>query len=197
MRISPGCATGTRTTWSSAWTGRAYVGNFGFDLGRAEPAPTSLVCVEPDGTARRVGGDLPVPNGSVITPDGGTLIVAETWASRLTAFTITADGSLAHRRAWAVVPRTAPDGCTLDAERCVWFADARSNRCVRVAEGGDVVGVEEVPDALRCFACMLGGVDGRTLAICAAPDYDEEARMRALEAVVFTTRVDAPQAGLP
>jgi sugar lactone lactonase YvrE len=177
--------------------GRAYVGNFGFDLGRAEPMPTSLVCVESDGTARRVADDLRFPNGSVITPDGGTLIVGETWASRLTAFTITADGSLSHRRTWAVVPRAAPDGCTLDAERCVWFADARSNRCVRVAEGGEVVGVEEVPDDLRCFACMLGSADGRTLAICAAPDYNEVARVRALEAVVFTARVNVPQAGLP
>src|SRR5262249_43116618 len=117
--------------------GRAYVGNFGFDLGSADPAPTSLVCVEADGTARRVADDLRFPNGSVITPDGGTLIVGETWAARLTAFTIAADGSLSDRRPWAVVPRAAPDGCTLDADGCVWFADARSNRCVRVAEGGD------------------------------------------------------------
>lgn len=177
--------------------GRAYVGNFGFDLGVAEPAATSLICVEPDGTARRVVDDLRFPNGSVITPDGHTLIVGETWAARLTAFTLEPDGSLSHRRTWAVVPQTAPDGCTLDAEGYVWLADARNNRCVRVAEGGDIVATEGVPDGLRCFACMLGGNDGRTLAICAAPDYDESARVRAHEAVVFTTRVEAPHAGLP
>jgi sugar lactone lactonase YvrE len=84
-----------------------------------------------------------------------------------------------------------------DAEGCVWFADARRNRCVRVAEGGKVTGMVSVPESLRCFACMLGGDDGRTRAICAAPDYDERARTPARESVVFVTRVDVPHAGRP
>jgi sugar lactone lactonase YvrE len=178
--------------------GSAYVGNFGFDLGNQPARPTALVRVPPDGgSAMRVGEGLLFPNGAVITDDGRTLVVCETWASRLTAFDVEPDGLLANRRVWAVVPRTAPDGCTLDAEGCVWFADARSNRCLRVAEGGAAVGAETVPDGLRCFACMLGGDDGRTLAICAAPDYDERARSASLASVVFVTQVDVPRAGLP
>jgi sugar lactone lactonase YvrE len=177
--------------------GRAYVGNFGFDLGSESPRATSLVRVEPDGISARVADGLLFPNGSVITPDGRTLIVAETWVSRLTAFTIGADGSLSDRRTWAVVPRSAPDGCTLDAEGCVWFADARRNRCLRVAGGGKVVDERRVSAGLRCFACMLGGPDGRTLAVCAAPDYDQHARTASPESVLLTTRVDVPHAGLP
>ena len=178
--------------------GSAYVGNFGFDLGREPARATALVRVPPEGgSATRVGGGLLFPNGAVITEDGRTLVVGETWASRLTAFDVERDGSVANRRVWAVVPRTAPDGCTLDAQGCIWFADARSNRCLRVAEGGAVVGVETVPDGLRCFACMLGGDEGRMLAICAAPDYDERARSASLASVVFVTRVDVPHAGLP
>jgi sugar lactone lactonase YvrE len=177
--------------------GRAYVGNFGFDLGSESPRATALVRVEPDGTSARVADGLLFPNGSVITPDGRTLIVAETWVSRLTAFTIGADGSLSDRRTWAVVPRSAPDGCTLDAEGCVWFADARRNRCLRIAGGGKVVDERSVSAGLRCFACMLGGPDGRTLAVCAAPDYEERARTALPESVLLTTRVDVPHAGLP
>jgi sugar lactone lactonase YvrE len=176
--------------------GCAYVGNFGFDLGNEDPRPTGLVRVAPDGSAARVAEGLLFPNGCVVT-DGGTLIVAETWASRLTQFTIATDGSLADRRLFAVVPGTAPDGCTLDAEGCVWFADARSNRCIRVAPGGEIATVLAVSVDLRCFACMLGGVDGRTLAVCAAPDFDERARAASLDAVVLATRVAVPHAGFP
>jgi sugar lactone lactonase YvrE len=174
--------------------GVAYVGNFGFDLGKAEPRATGIVRVAPDGSAARVAEELLFPNGTVVTDDGRTLIVGETWAARLTQFTIQPDGSLAGRETFAAVLRTAPDGCTLDADGCIWFADARSNRCLRVARGGQIRDVLTVPTGLRCFACMLGGDDGRTLAICAAPGYeDEEAR----DAVVFTTRVETPHAGLP
>ena len=178
-----------------AGDGRAYVGNFGFDLDRREsPRATALVCVQPDGTAERVAEDLLFPNGCVLTDDGRTLIVAETWAARLTEFSVADDGSLCDRRPFAVVPRTAPDGCTLDADGCVWFADARSDRCLRVARGGDILDVVRVPHGLRCFACMLGGDDGRTLALCAASSYDEA---KPHDAVVFTTRVDVPHAGRP
>jgi sugar lactone lactonase YvrE len=174
--------------------GCAYVGNFGFDLSRAKPRATALVCVDPNGRAARVAEELLFPNGCVLSDDGRTLIVAETWAARLTEFDVDGDGMLSNRRTFAVVPRTAPDGCTLDAEDCVWFADARSNRCLRVAPGGELRGTVAVPDSLRCFACMLGGEDGRTLALCAASSYDQN---KPRDAVVFTTRVEVPHAGRP
>jgi sugar lactone lactonase YvrE len=164
--------------------GGAYVGNFGFDLGNEAPRATGIVHVAADGSARRVAEDLMFPNGMVL--DGDTLIVAETYAARLTEFSVEADRSLSDRRIFAAVPGTAPDGCALDAEGFVWFADARSNRCIRVARGGEVADVVTVPDGLRCFACMLGGDDGRTLAICAASNYEED---RPHDAVVLTMRV--------
>jgi sugar lactone lactonase YvrE len=193
--------------------GRAYVGNFGFDLmGGADIAPTVLVRVDPDGSAHVAAGDLRFPNGMVITPDGRTLIVAETVAGRLTAFTIAADGTLGGRRAWAQVgpePETdvladaltrlalIPDGLALDAEGCVWAADVGRGRCVRVTEGGMLVEERRAPDGLQCFACMLGGEDGRTLLVCAAPDFAEEARMAAREGVLLSAEVDVPHAGRP
>ncbi|HEX2851404.1 MAG TPA: SMP-30/gluconolactonase/LRE family protein [Acidimicrobiales bacterium] len=190
--------------------GRAYVGNFGFDL-MAGGAPTSatLVRVDPDGTATVVADELLFPNGAVITPDGRTLVVGETFGGRYTAFTIADDGSLSDRRVWGQISRAstddpgaggvgvAPDGCTLDAEGHIWAADALGNRCVRIAAGGDIVDEIAMPDGLGVFACMLGGDDGRTLLMCAAPDFLEHNRMNAREAVLLTTTVDVPHAGLP
>jgi sugar lactone lactonase YvrE len=193
--------------------GRAYVGDFGFDLmAGADPRPTGLVRVDPDGRSAPVARDLLFPNGSVITPDGSTLIVGETLGCRYTAFRIEPDGSLADRRVWAqlaptpepgsfadTLPRVlvAPDGCCLDAEGHLWAADAVGARCIRVAPGGAVVDEIRAPGGLGMFACMLGGEDGRTLAICAAPDFQAHARSRVREAVLLTVRVDAPHAGLP
>ena len=193
--------------------GRAYVGNFGFDLmGFADPAPAALVRVDPDGAASVAAEDLLFPNGSVITPDERTLIVGETAGARYTAFTIEADGSLTDRRIWAQVAPTppmttfaetlaqlqfGPDGCALDAEGHVWAADEVGARCVRLAPGGEIVDEIAAPDGLDCFACMLGGEDGRTLLICAAPDFAEANRTAAREAVLLTTTVDVPHAGLP
>jgi sugar lactone lactonase YvrE len=190
--------------------GRAYVGNFGFDLmGGAEPAETVLVRVDPDGTATVAADGLRFPNGCLITPDGGTLLVNETIAARISAFTIGADGSLSDHRVWAQVARTpelsegiaslefAPDGGTLDAEGCVWAADALGGRCCRVAEGGSVVEEIRAPEGLGIFACMLGGEDGRTLLLCCAPDFFEEPRKAAREAVLLRETVRVPHAGLP
>jgi sugar lactone lactonase YvrE len=172
--------------------GSAYVGNFGFDLGNQQPRPTGLVHVAADGSAKRVADELMFPNGLLLHE--GSLIVGETYAARLTEFTVEPDGSLSDRRIFAAVPGTAPDGCALDDEGCVWFADALSNRCVRVARGGETADVVAVPDGLRCFACMLGGDDGLTLAICAASNYDEH---RPHDAVVLAARVSVAHAGLP
>ena len=172
--------------------GSAYVGNFGFDLGNEEPRPTGLVHVDADGSAQRVAEDLMFPNGILL--HDGTLIVGETYAARLTEFSVEPDGALSDRRTFAAVPGMAPDGCALDADGCVWFADALSNRCIRVARGGEIADVVSVDDGLRCFACMLGGDDGLTLAICAASNYDED---RPHDAVVLATRASVPHAGLP
>jgi sugar lactone lactonase YvrE len=188
--------------------GRAFIGNFGFDLFGGEPAsPAALVRVDSDGHVQVAAERLFFPNGSVITPDGGILIVGESLGNRYTAFTILADGGLVDRRVWAqfgsepklgLLPETlqqivvAPDGCALDAEGQIWAADAVHSRCVRVAEGGKITEEIEAPKGLRIYACMLGGHDGRTLLLCAASGHLETA-----EGVLFTTRVDAPHAGLP
>jgi sugar lactone lactonase YvrE len=193
--------------------GRAFAGDFGFDLmAGADPAPTSLKRVDPDGTVTVVAEDLYFPNGMVITPDGMSLMVGESAASRYTAFAILDDGSLDQRRVWAQVApepslasmaewqasvRFAPDGCCLDVEGHIWSADAVGARCVRIAPGGDVVEEIRMPDGLGCFACMLGGEDGRTLLLCAAPDFGETSRAGQAGGVLFTTQVDAPHAGLP
>jgi sugar lactone lactonase YvrE len=192
--------------------GRAFVGNFGFDLmAGGTPAPASLVRVEPDGTATVAAEDLWFPNGMMITDDGA-LIVAETFAARFTAFDIQPDGSLANRRVWAQVQPSpepgdietmlsavsfAPDGCALDAEGHVWAANALGAAVCRVAPGGRIVDEVAMPEGLGVFACGLGGEDGRTLIACAAPDFYEEARTAAREAVLLSTTVAVPRAGLP
>jgi sugar lactone lactonase YvrE len=192
--------------------GRAYAGNFGFDLmGGGHPATAGLVRIDPDGSASVVAEDLWFPNGMVIT-DEGTLVVAETFAARLTAFTIQPDGTLADRRIWAQVQPSpepgdteamlsgvtfAPDGCALDAEGHVWAANALGGPLCRVAPGGEMVEEIAVPDGLGVFACGLGGEDGRMLVACAAPDFDEHARAAAREAVLLKTTVDVPHGGLP
>jgi sugar lactone lactonase YvrE len=193
--------------------GRAYAGNFGFDLmAFADPATANLIRVDPDGTASVAASDMYFPNGSVITPDGRTLIVGETAGCRYTAFTISGDGSLSDRRVWAQVAETpeittfeetigklrfGPDGCGLDAEEHIWSADEVNARCARVAPGGAIVDEIAAPEGLNIFACMLGGADGRTLLMCAAPDFLEQARTANHEAVLLTTTVDVPRAGLP
>ena len=193
--------------------GRAWVGCFGFDLmAFADPQLAPLMRVDPDGTATVVADELMFPNGSVITPDGGTLIVGETAGCRYTAFTIQAAGSLTDRRVWAqlaptpeiapleqLLPQIAvgPDGCTLDAEGHIWAADEVGGRCIRIAPGGAIVDEIRTPPGLGCFACALGGDDGRTLLVCAAPDFIETTRRQAREAVLLTATVETPHAGLP
>ena len=143
--------------------GRAYIGNFGFDL-FAEPLqrrPAALVLVTPEGQTRVVADALEFPNGMVITPDGGTLIVAETFARRLTAFRIGADGSLHERRVWAELGKLTPDGICLDAEGAVWVASPRTNEFARVREGGLIV--QRIASERQAIACALGGSDGRRL----------------------------------
>jgi sugar lactone lactonase YvrE len=152
--------------------GRAYVSSFGFDLeGGAAPAPTDLVRVDPDGSVHVAAGDVLFPNGMVLSPDGGTLVVAETYGSRLTAFDVAPDGALSRRRVFAELPGVAPDGICLDAEGQVWVATARTQEVLRVREGGEVTDRVAVASGSLSYACALGGPDGRTLFVCTAPSW--------------------------
>ena len=176
--------------------GRAYIGNFGFDLlAGAKPTTTDLVLVTPDGQARVVAEKLAFPNGTVITPDGRTLIVGETFAARLTAFDVEPDGSLANRRIWAALEGAAPDGICLDADGGIWVASPVSAEVLRVEEGGRVT--DRIGVSTQAFACMLGGADGRTLFVCTATtaEPDECRRQRSGRIEVFP--VEIARAGLP
>jgi sugar lactone lactonase YvrE len=144
--------------------GNAYVNNIGFDFPNGEVAPGIIVFVTPDGAARQVADDVAFPNGMVVTPDNSTLIVAESYGNKLTAFDIAADGSLSNRRLWAAVD-DYPDGICLDAEGAIWYGDVGNKRCVRVREGGEVLQTIDLDRG--CFACMLGGPDMRTLFLIA------------------------------
>jgi sugar lactone lactonase YvrE len=194
--------------------GRAWVGNFGFDLSGGVPVRTTgLICIEPDGSAHiatRPEDSLSFPNGMVLTPDGRTLIVAETMGNRLSAFHVEAS-VLGPRRDWAPFgpPPTStdlgtllgqvnvvPDGICLDAEGAVWVADPIHGGLLRVAEGGRILDRIATP-GMGAFACMLGGDDGCTLFLCVAPSYKEEDASTIYKAAVWMTRVTVPHAGLP
>ena len=147
--------------------GRAYIGNFGFDYAANAPVePAEIILVTPEGHARLVAKNLLFPNGTVITPDGRTLIVAETFGNCLTAFDIESDGSLKNRRVWAKLVGAFPDGICLDAEGGIWVAAPHPGEVIRVLEGGDIT--HRVAVSTRPYACMLGGEDRRTLFICTA-----------------------------
>lgn len=177
--------------------GRAYVGNFGFDLNGGEsPKPTVLICVEPDGQARIVAEDMMFPNGAVITPDNRTLIIAETFAGRLTAFDILPNGDLANRRVFAEIPGVFADGICLDAANGIWVACATEDRIVRVAEGGKITNEIPLPGR-RSYACMLGGADRRDLYICTAEEHLPEKTIVSRKGRIEMIRVDVPGAGLP
>lgn len=133
--------------------GNAYVNTIGFDFPDGEFAPGSVVVVSPSGVVEQVVGDLAFPNGMAITPDGGTLIVAESYANRLTGFAITDDGRLGERRVWAETPGDHPDGICMDTDGAVWYADVGNRHCVRVAEGGKILDVAEFDRG--AFACVL------------------------------------------
>lgn len=142
--------------------GNAYINAAGFDLMAGEEfRPGIVALVTPDGSARQVADGLAFPNGMVVTADNATLIVAESYAKKLTAFDIAADGDLSNRRIWADLGDGVPDGICLDVDGAVWFADVPNKRCVRVREGGEALQTIELDRG--CFACTLGGEDKRTL----------------------------------
>jgi sugar lactone lactonase YvrE len=165
-------------------SGRAYVGNFGFDLGAeieargledviASHETARLARVDPDGRVSVAAEGLRFPNGAVITPDGRTLIVGETLGGALTAFDLAEDGTLGNRRLWASTWPRAPDGIALDREGAIWIANPFAPECVRIAEGGEVL--EVVDTQHPCFACMLGGDDGRSLFMLTCTTFGPEA----------------------
>jgi sugar lactone lactonase YvrE len=173
----------------------AYVGNLGFEFPGGEFAPGSVALVRTDGSVRQVAEGLAFPNGMAVTPDNSTLILAESYGHRLTAFDIAADGTLSSRRVWADLGEAYPDGICLDAEGALWYADVPARRCVRVREGGEVLQTVELD--LGCFACALGGDDGRTLFIMAAEYGGSSDSGMARTGQVVVVQAPAPGAGWP
>lgn len=177
--------------------GRAYVGNFGFDLAnRQKAAATGLILVTGSGQARIVADQLMFPNGCVITDDGRTLVVAETFARRLTAFDIADDGGLHGRRIWASFAEIAPDGICLDAEGAIWVASPLTLEVLRVEQGGGLVqrvAIDQAP-----LACALGGEDGATLFILSAASAtaSAETALAALGGRVDWIKVSVPAQGM-
>lgn len=152
-------------------SGNAYVGHFGFDMVAGEKyRPASVMLVRPNGEVTTAADDVAFPNGSVITPDGKTLIVGQSFAGSYLAFDIEADATLSNRRTWATIEGTAPDGCALDAEGAIWFSDAIGSQVVRVREGGEVT--HRIATDQPTYACALGGAAGTTLFVLTAPGSD-------------------------
>ena len=177
--------------------GNAYVNAAGFDLmAGADFAPGTIALVTPDGSARQVAGNVAFPNGMAVTPDNSTLIVAESYGRKLTAFDIAANGGLSNRRVWATLGDGVPDGICIDAENAVWYADVPNQRCVRVREGGEVLATINLDRG--CFACMLGGADRRTL-LLVTTEWRGPAGMTdgRRTSQVLTVPAPAPGAGWP
>lgn len=177
-------------------SGNAYVGNFGYDLENdAPPALAALALVRPDGSVEVAAQGVNFPNGAVITPDGSTLIVAETFGEGLEAWTIEPDATLTNRRRWADTQGSSPDGCTLDSDGGIWFSDAAQPQVVRVLEGGEVT--HRVPTPLPTYACTLGGDDGRTLYVLTAPGARPDEVAGKAGGAIYQMRVDHAHAGRP
>jgi sugar lactone lactonase YvrE len=182
---------------------RMYIGDMGYNLFDPAEKPVDtcvIVCIQPDGRADVVARGLAYPNGMVATPDGRTLIVAESYGARLTAFDIAADGSLSNRRVWAKLPEDVhPDGIALDAEGAVWLANPENANdrptVLRVREGGEIV--EGVELDTFAYAAMLGGPERRHLFISASRHIDPADLAQTPSATVRVVEVDVPGAGTP
>jgi sugar lactone lactonase YvrE len=186
-----------------ASNGQAYAGNFGFDLdglydGTVDASvvgPASLVRVDPDGSSCEAAADIAFPNGTVITEDGRTLIIAESAAAKLTAFDRAEDGTLGNRREWAALGSVAPDGICLCEDGTIWVSNAYAPECVRVAEGGEVH--QRVVTSMNCYACMLGDDDRRTLYMITAPVSHASVARAERKGAIEKVRTTVPGAGLP
>lgn len=176
--------------------GRAYVGNFGFDLHTGQsPTPTNLILIDEGGSPREVANGLRFPNGMVITPDQKTLIVAESFGAQLTAFSIEEDGSLSNQRIWAKIPGSSPDGICLDSDSGIWVASPATGTCFRVKEGGQIT--DELKPTDAPYACMLGGPEGRTLYILTAPSAVPSVCAEKPRGSIVSIDVSFKGAGLP
>lgn len=177
--------------------GNAYVGSMGYDLFAGEEfRPGGLVLVTPEGKAREVADGLHFPNGPVVTPDGKTLVVAESWGKRLTAFHIEDDGSLSGRRVFADLGDYTPDGITLDEAGGIWLAAFANDCFVRVKDGGEITDVIELPGR-RAVACTLGGDDMKTLYCMTFDGKMSDIGKGKHASRVETTRVKVAGAGSP
>jgi len=199
-----GLATGYLNDMLVDHTGRAYVGNFGFDLMAGAPLRTAnLVRIDPNGSASVAADGLAFPNGMALLDGGATLVVAESFGNRLAGYTVGADGSLSERRDWAsfgppptsddlgeILPglAVAPDGICAAPDGTVWVADAVHNRAIRVAEGGAILDQVDTGE-LGVYACALGGADGHTLFLCGAPSFAEHERRDTRDAVLLAATV--------
>ena len=185
--------------------GNAYIGNFGFNTYSGEEIrPANLILVRPGEDPCLAADDLLFPNGTVITPDGKTLIVGETYAARLTAFDINQDATLSNRRVWADFTLDAdegdiplPDGMCLDVEGAIWVASPSTAEVIRVREGGVIL--DRISVETNAYACMLGGDDLKTLFICTsnASGVDPESALREKSGKIETIKVEVPGAGRP
>jgi len=169
-------------------TGRAYVGNFGYDLfGGAPIRLTDMHAVEPDGSIRVAAEGLEFPNGAVIKDDGRTLVVAETWCGKLTAYDRAIDGKLSNRRVFADLERRQPDGICADRDGAIWAGCYNTGEFVRVLDGG------EVTDRIRfegnAVSCTLGGRDGNTLYCCVYLGTDEQLQARQPRSAIYKTEI--------
>jgi sugar lactone lactonase YvrE len=177
-------------------SGRVYAGNFGFDLhGGAPVGSAEILLVDTDGTVEVFATDVVFPNGSVITPDGDKLLVAETFGKRISAFALDAKGRMQSRSIWADLDGATPDGICLDADLALWIASPGTSELFRICEGGEILA--------RCetlgtpYACMLGGNDRRTLYVCTSETDSPEAALRLRSGRIEKVRVDVPGVGLP
>ena len=185
--------------------GRCYVGNFGFNLMNGGDMDTAcLIMIDIDSTLKVVADELYFPNGTVRTPDKRTLIINESFGNRVSAFAIQDDGTLGERKDWAVfgplatgpnfgdyaqASVVAPDGACIDAEGAVWISDCLGQQAVRVKDNKIVETIDLSPFNVGTFACELGGVDGKTLFLCVAPDFEEHKRTQAREGEIWMTKV--------
>lgn len=179
--------------------GRAYIGNFGFDLtaGVEHFKSANLILVQPNGVTTEVADDLGFPNGAVITPDGKTLIVGETFARKLTAFDMAEDGTLSNRRLWADTKPANPDGICLDAEGGIWVASPTTREFVRILEGGTVTDRVACAEGRSAYACMLGGDDRRTLYLCTSSGDENDRAAGRSQGWIESVHVAVPGAGWP
>ena len=175
--------------------GRAYVGDFGYDyVGGQDRRAARLCLVQPDGSASIAAEDVWFPNGMALTPDGSTLLLAETPAQRITAFTVVADGTLTDRRVFAALETARPDGISLDVEGAVWLASPGTGELLRVGEGGRILEHRTVPGPGSPSTCVLGGEDGRDLFVSVPTSHHAAECLQSRGARIYAGRVDAPAA---